>query len=100
MRLTLTTALLFLLPLTAVAQDAAHPQRAVLAGVVNSSKDRHTIMLRTTADALRMELVKNGTYDVVPWAEVEHAAKLLRIDNPSTEDDYIAIAKKVEAPYV
>ena len=84
----------------AFAQDAPKPIRAVLAGVVNSSKDRHTIMLRTTADALRMELVKIGTYDVLPWSEVEHVAKLLKIESPQTEDEYIAIAKRAEAQVV
>src|SRR5262245_36453312 len=76
------------------------PLRAVVAGVVNSSKDRHTIMLQTTADALRMEFTKNGTYEVVPWSEVEHVAKLLKMQNPQSEDDYIAIAKKADAQVV
>jgi hypothetical protein len=100
MRITLVAAICLVLPAIANAQDAPKPQRAVLAGVVNSTKDRHTIMLRTTADALRMEFIKNNTYDVVPWPEIEHAAKLLKMENPSTEDDFIAIAKKVDAPFV
>lgn len=100
MRVLLSIALTFQLASCALAQDAPKPVRAVLAGVVNSSKDRHTIMLRTTADALRMELSKNGTYEVLPWSEVEHVAKLLKIGTPQTEDEYIAIAKKAEAQVV
>src|SRR5436190_19012327 len=79
MRISLLVGLTLFISSCASAQETAKPVRAVLAGVVNTSKDRHTIMLKTTADALRMELMKNGTYDVVPWGEVDHVAKQLRM---------------------
>src|SRR5258708_1771576 len=100
MRISLLAGLTLLISSAAICQETPKPVRAVLAGVVNTSKDLHTIMLRTTADALRMELVKNGTYDIIPWAELEHVAKMLKIGTPTTEDEYIAIAKKADAQVV
>src|SRR4026208_877590 len=71
--------------------------RVVVTDFFNTSKERHTIMLRSAADALAIELTKAGAYEVVARQEVDRVANRLRMTGQMREEDFAAIAKEVGA---
>src|SRR2546421_405734 len=80
------------------AQDRTNLQRIVVTDFFNTSKERHSIMIRSAADALAIELTKAGAYEVVARQEIDRKATKMRMTGQMREEDFTAIAKEVAAP--
>lgn len=84
-------------PIYAQGGDKRALPRVVVTDFFNTSKERHTIMLRSAADALAIELTKAGAYEVVARQEVDRVASRLKMTAQMREEDFVAIAKQVGA---
>lgn len=71
--------------------------RAIIADFVNTSRDRHSTLAPTAADALAVELMKRDVYDVVSRAEMDRTAKGLGLRAPYRDDDLQKIAREIKA---
>jgi TolB-like protein len=78
--------------------DAQQPPRALIADFVNASNDRHTVMVRAATDATALELTKRGVYAVIAQNEVDRAARERGLRVPYREEDWVALAKELDAP--
>lgn len=96
-RRALLFSLFLLLPAALWAQN---PPRLLVMDFVNTSRDRHTIMLRTATDAVVTELGRGDAYQVVRKSEVESAAKKRGMRPPFSESDLTLLARDLEARYL